>query len=199
MLDRGLSIDHTTIYRWVQRYAPELEKRVRPHLRKGGISYRIDETYIKVKGKWHYLYRAIDSYGDTIDFMFSPRRNASAVFRFFRKMLGSCHSSKPKVISTDKNSAYLPAFKALKKFNLIDLRSKFRQKRYLNNIIEQDHRFIKKLVKAGLWFKSPPSARRTLQGYEAMHMIRKGQISKIQVNNVQNQGRFIKSLFGATA
>ncbi len=94
-------------------------------------------------------------------------------------MLGSCHSSKPKVISTDKNRAYPPAFKALKKFNLIDLKSKFREKRYLNNIIEQDHRFIKKLVKAGLWFKSPPTAWRTLQGYESMHMIRKGQVSKI--------------------
>ncbi len=80
MLDRGLSIDHTTIlYRWVQRYAPELEKRVRPHLRRGGISYRIDETYIKVKGKWHYLYRDIDSYGDTIDFMFSLKRNSQNV------------------------------------------------------------------------------------------------------------------------
>ncbi len=144
------------------------------------------------------MYRAIDSYGDTIDFMFSPRRNASAVFRFFRRMLGSCHSSKPKVISTDKNSAYLPAFKALKKFNLIDLRSKFRQRRYLNNIIEQDHRFIKKLVKAG-WFKSLPIAQRTLQGCETMHIIRKGQISRIQINNVKNQGEFINSLFEVTA
>jgi transposase-like protein len=131
--------------------------------------------------------------------MFSSVRNASAVFRFFRKMLGSCHSSKPKVISADNNRAYLPAFRTLKKYNLIDLRAKFRQRRYLNNIIEQDHRFIKKLVKAGLWFKSLPSAEKTLQGYEAMHMIRKGQISKIQINNVKNQCEFINSLFGIAA
>ncbi len=141
----------------------------------------------------------MDSYGDTIDFMFSPKRNANVVLRFFRKMLGSCHSSKPKVISTDKNNAYPPAYKALKKFNLIDLRSKFRQKRYLNNIIEQDHRFIKKLVKTRLWFKSPTAARKTLQGYEPTHMVRKGQISKIQINNIQKQGKFINALFGVAA
>ncbi len=199
MMDRGLKVDHTTIYRWVQSYAPELEKKIRPHLRKGGISYRIDETYIKVKGIWHYLYRAIDSYGDTIDFMLSPKRNAGAVFRFFRKMLGSCHSSKPKVISADKNKAYPPAFKGLRLANLIDNYSKFRQKKYLNNVIEQDHRFIKKLVKAGLWFKSPSTAWKTLQGYEAMHMIRKGQISKIVKNNIQNQSEFINSLLGVAA
>jgi transposase-like protein len=135
------------------------------------------------------LYRAIDSYGDTIDFMLSLRRNAKAVFYFFRKMLGSPHSSKPKVISTDKNSAYPPAFKVLKKFYLLDSSSTFRQKRYLNNIIEQDHRFIKKLVNASLWFKSPPSAWRTLQGYETMHMIRKGQVNKAE--SIQNQAKFI--------
>jgi IS6 family transposase len=199
MMDRGLKVDHTTIYRWVQRYVPELEKRTRPHLRKGGISYRVDETYIKIKGIWHYLYRAIDSYGDTIDFMLSSKRNAGAAFRFFRKMLGSCHSSKPKIISVDKNSAYPLAFKALKKFHVLDSTSNFRQKKYLNNIIEQDHRFIKKLVKAGLWFKSPPSAWKTLQGYETMHMIRKGQISKILKNNIQNQAKFINSIFGVAA
>ena len=180
MMDRGLKVDHTTIYHWVQRYAPELEKRTRPHLRKRGIFYRIDETYIKIKGIWYYLYRAINSYEDTIDFLLYPKRNARAVFSFFRKMLGSCHSSKPKIISVDKNSAYPLAFKALKKFHVLDSLSNFRQKKYLNNIIEQEHRFIKKIVKAGLWFKSSPLAWKTLQGYETMHMIRKGQISKIQ-------------------
>ena len=87
MNERGLSVDHTTIYRWVQAYAPELEKRIRPHLRLTNDSYRVDETYIKVKGAWKYLYRAVDSTGQTIDFMLSARRDKRAAKRFFRKML----------------------------------------------------------------------------------------------------------------
>ena len=87
MNERGLLVDHTTIYRWVQGYAPELEKRCRPHLRPTNDSYRVDETYVKIKGKWYYLYRAVDSTGQTIDFMLSAKRDARAAKRFFRKML----------------------------------------------------------------------------------------------------------------
>jgi transposase, IS6 family len=87
MNERGLSLDHTTIYRWVQAYAPELEKRIRPHLRPTNDSYRVDETYVKIKGEWKSLYRAVDSTGQTIDFMLSAKRDARAAKRFFRKML----------------------------------------------------------------------------------------------------------------
>jgi transposase, IS6 family len=105
MDERGLSLDHTTIYRWVQAYAPELEKRIRSHLRLANGSYRVDETYIKVKGAWKYLYRAVDSTGQTIDFMLSARRDKRAAKRFFRKMLKTAKRQSPRVINVDKNQA----------------------------------------------------------------------------------------------
>src|SRR5262245_60791813 len=107
--ERGLSLDHTTIYRWVQAYTPEPEKRIRPHLRPINDSYRVDETYIKVKGAWKYLYRAVDSTGQTIDFLLSAKREARAAKRFFRKMLKAASHSYPRVINVDKNPAYPPA------------------------------------------------------------------------------------------
>src|SRR5262249_58284038 len=106
MNERGLAVDHTTIYRWVQAYAPELEKRIRPHLRFTNDSYRVDETYIKIKGKWYYLYRAVDSTGQTIDFMLSAKRDTKAAKRFFRKMLKAPKHRSPRVINVDRNTAY---------------------------------------------------------------------------------------------
>lgn len=102
MRERGLSLDHTTIYRWVQRYAPELEKRCRPHLRQTTDSYRVDEAYIKIKGRWYYLYRAIDSTGQTIDFLLSAKRDARAAKRFFRQMLKGAPDQSPRVINVDR-------------------------------------------------------------------------------------------------
>src|SRR5947208_12680637 len=106
MRERGLSIDHTTIYRWVQRYAPELETRCRPHLKATNDSWRVDETYIKVKKVWMYLYRAVDSEGNTLDFFFSPTRDAHAAKQFFLKALAASHTTEPRVINVDKNAAY---------------------------------------------------------------------------------------------
>ena len=109
MLERGLTVDHTTVYRWVQAYAPELDKRCRSHLRPTNDSWRVDETYIEVKGKWKYLYRAVDSEGNTLDFMLSAKRDAQAAKRFFRKALKATHNQEPRVINVDKNAAYPPA------------------------------------------------------------------------------------------
>jgi transposase, IS6 family len=106
MRERGLSIDHTTIYRWVQRYAPELETRCRPHLKATNGSWRVDETYLKVKKVWMYLYRAVDSEGNTLEFLLSPKRDGEAAKRFFAKMLAVPHTSTPRVITVDKNAAY---------------------------------------------------------------------------------------------
>jgi transposase, IS6 family len=106
MRERGLSVDHTTIYRWVQAYAPELEKRIRPHLSLTNDSYRVDETYVKIKGAWKYLYRAVDSTRQTIDFMSSAKRDARAAKRFICKMLKTPSHSSPRVINVDKNQAY---------------------------------------------------------------------------------------------
>jgi len=170
MNERGLSLDHTTIYRWVQAYALELEKRIRPHLRLANDSYRVDETYVKIKGKWSYLYRAVDSTGQTIDFMLSARRDKRAAKRFFRKTLKTAKRQSPRIINVDKNQAYPPAIEELKNEGVLATSSQLRQCKYLNNILEQDHRFIKRRVNAGLGFSSFKTAHRTIKGYEAMRL-----------------------------
>jgi len=111
MIERDLHVDHTTIYRWVQHYAPELEKRCRPHLRVTNDSWRVDETYVKVKKVWMYPYRAVDSQGNTLEFLLSPTRNAQAAKRFFSKALTAPYSSTSRVITVNKNAAYPKAFK----------------------------------------------------------------------------------------
>src|SRR5947207_5867265 len=180
MAERGLAVDHTTIYRWVQRYAPELDKRCRPHLKACNDSWKVDETYIKVRKNWMYLYRAVDSEGNTLEFLLSPTRDAEAAETFFSKTLAASHTTTPRVITVDKNVAYLKALKELKAEGALPDRCELRQVKYLNNIVEQDHRFIKRRVKPGLGFFSPETAGNTLQGYEVMHMIRKGQMRGVE-------------------
>jgi IS6 family transposase len=185
MCERGLSIDHTTIFRWVQRYAPEINKRIRPHLKLVGASYRVDETYIKVGEQCKYLYRAIDSRGNTIEFMLSAKRDVSAAKRFFKKMMRADHRRLPFTISVDKNAAYPEAFTTSQNEKVLPHDCKLRRVKYLNNIIEQDHRFIKKKVRACLGYRSFDTAERTLQGVEAMNMIRKGQLKRIGRDDMQ--------------
>ncbi len=196
MAERGLGVDHTTIYRWVQSYAPELEKRCRPHLNLTNDSWRVDETYIKVKGEWMYLYRAVDSAGNTLEFLLSETRDTQAAKRFFSKALGACHTTTPRVINVDKNPAYPSALDELKSVGTLPPGCELRPVKYLNNLIEQDHRFIKRRVKPGLGFYSSQTAWRTLQGYETMHMIRKGQV---QAGGIQDQAKFVDGLFGLAA
>jgi transposase, IS6 family len=196
MAERGLSVDHTTIYRWVQRYAPELEKRCRPHLKGTTDSWRVDETYGKIKGVWMYLYRAVDSERNTLEFLLSATRDAQAAKRFLAKALGACHTALPRVITVDKNAAYPKVVKELKAAGALALSCELRQSKYLNNLIEQDHRFIKRLVKPRMGFFSFETAWRTLQGYETMNMIRKGQMQGGQKRDSSRQAAFIAELFG---
>lgn len=190
---------HTTIYRWVQRYSPELERRCRPHLTATNDSWRVDETYVKVKGTWIYLYRAVDSAGNTLEFLLSPTRDAEAAKQFFQKTLQAAHTVIPRVITVDKNAAYPKALSEMKAEGILPLSSELRQVKYLNNIIEQDHRFLKRLVKPGLGFFSFATAWRTLQGYETMHMIRKGQVKGVNKGANACQAKFIAWLFGVAA
>jgi IS6 family transposase len=187
MHERGVSVDHTTVFRWVQRYAPELERRCRPLLKATNDSYRVDETYIKIKKQWSYLYRAVDSTGATLDFMLSATRDADAAERFFRQMLQVAHTRTPRVITVDKNPTYPLAFEALQHDGSLPETCLLRQCKYLNNVVEQDHRFIKRRVGPGLGFGAFATARRTIQGYEAMHMIRKGQLEGITTRDVLAQ------------
>ncbi|AIK35531.1 integrase core domain protein (plasmid) [Bacillus pseudomycoides] len=165
----------------VHRYGSELDKRIRRHLKKINDSWRVDETYIKVKGKWMYLYRAVDSEGNTVDFYLSKNRKAKSAKHFFKKALASCHTSKPRVLTVDKNPAYPKAVKQSQKAGDLPLGLQLRQIKYLNNMGEQDHRFIKKRVRYMLGFQSFQTAGKTLAGIEVMHMIRKGQTLQGQV------------------
>ena len=196
MRERGVIVDHTSIYRWVQHYAPELEKRCRPHLNPTNDSYRVDETYIKVKGRWKYLYRAVDSAGNTIDFLLCAKRDTKAATRFFRKALKAHHSASPRVINVDQNAAYPGAFAVLQDEKQVPQRCQLRSSKYLNNIVEQDHRFIKRRTRPGLGFWSFHTAWRTLRGYEIMHMIRKGQLRGAERGDIVSQNHLIAEAFG---
>lgn len=194
--ERGVEVDHSTINRWVLKYAPELDKRIRPHVRSTNDSWRVDETYIKVKGQWKYLYRAVDSQGNTLDFLLCAKRDASAAERFLRKTLKAAHTQEPRVINVDKNAAYPPAVDDLKADEQLPETTELRQVKYLNNRVEQDHRFIKRLTKPAMGFGSFNTARRTLRGIEAMNMVRKGQVQGVEKGDVRAQVELVSQLFG---
>ena len=199
MAERGVEVDHSTLNRWVLKFAPELDKRIRPFLNPTNDSWRVDETYIEVKGAWKYLYRAVDSMGNPLDFMLSAKRDGKAAARFFRKVLKATHTQTPSVITVDKKAAYPVAVEALKGDETLAAQTEYRQSKDLNNIIEQDHRNIKRLTKPMMGFGSFNSARRTLSGIEAMSMIRKGQVKGVSKGDRVSQAKFIEELFGISA
>ena len=197
--ERGIDVDHTTIYRWVQHYAPELRKRLlwhtRPHL---GGNWQVDETYIKVKGKWMYLYRAIDSRGRTIDFYLSQTRNTKAAKLFLGKALKAIKKyDHPRVINTDKAPAYGVAIQELKAEGKLSSKVEHRQVKCLNNKLEADHGKLKRLIKPTLGFKSRKTAYATLKGFETMRMLKKGQGQHFQIQEgIRGEVRLIESAFG---
>lgn len=157
----------------------------------------MDETYSKIKKQWYYLYRAVDSTGATLDFMLSATRDAAA--RFFWKVLDASHMTLPRVINVDKNAAYPLAFDVLQHDGTLPESCQLRQCKYLNNMIEQDHRFMKRRVNPGLGFGTFATAQRTIQGYEVMHMLRKGQLGGLTKGDVFTQNRVINQLVGLAA
>jgi transposase, IS6 family len=199
MAERGLSVDHSTIGRWVLRYAPELYKRIRREVRPPNRSWRVDETYIRVAGKWTYLYRAVDSAGETIDFMLSPRRDAIAAKHFLQLALWRTGQIRPRVINVDGHAAYPQAIAEFKASGELGRRCRCRPVAYLNNVLEQDHRFVKKRITASQGFRSVDGAIRTIAGYEAMNMIRKGQVRWLAKGDVVGQVRFIEQAFEIAA
>jgi len=172
MEERGVFVDHSSINRWAIRFLPLLEEVFRKHKRAVGASWRMDETYIKVKGAWKYLYRAVDKDGKTVDFLLTARRDKAAALRFFEKAMKA--SGVPEKVTMDKsgaNKAAMDEINGSRETPVI-----VRQVKYLNNIVEQDHRAIKRVTKPMLNFKSFRAARNILAGIELMHMIRKGQL-----------------------
>src|SRR5215468_7026992 len=196
LIERGLPVDHTTIWRWVQRYAPELNKRCRRELKPTNGSWRVDETYLCVAGDWTYLYRAVDSSGATIDFWLSAQRDAAAAKLFFQRALRASGHPRPRVINVDGNPSYPKVVTELKRERKLGRRCRCRTCPYLNNNLEQDHRAIKRRVKASQGFRSFDGAWRTIQGYEVLHMIRKGQVRWLPKGDVLGQIQFIRETLG---
>ena len=199
MGERGLSVDHSTVWRWVQRYAPEINKRMRPHLKLAGASYRVDETYVKVGKSWKYLYRALDKEGQTIEFMLSAKRDISAAKRFFKKMMRADHRRLPFSISTDKHASYPQDFTSSQDEKVLPSDCKLRRVKYLNNVVEQDHRFIRRKWRAMQCFRSFHTAERTIEGIETLHMMHKGQVKRLGGRDAAGHAQFVASLFQVAA
>src|SRR5918995_6081842 len=172
MEERGVEVDHATINRWVIKYSPQLEEQFHRRKRPVWVSWHMDETYIKVKGEWKYLYRAVDKYGKTIDFLLTEQRDEEAAKGFLTKAIRR-HCT-PEKITIDGSAANAAAIKSYNEDHgtSIDIR----QVKYLNNIVEQDHRGVKRVTRPMLGFKSFDAAQDTLVGIELMHMIKKRQL-----------------------
>jgi transposase-like protein len=180
MAERGLSLAHTTILRWVQRYAPEFVKRWNRFSLPAGHSWRVDETYVKIRGQWRYLYRAVDRAGKTVDFRLSAKRDVMAAKAFFKQAIKS-HGSVPRTITLDGYAASHRAVREMKSDGLLPITTRLRSSKYLNNLIEQDHRNIKSRVNVMLGFKRFRNAAAIIAGTELMHRIRKVQFD-LQIN-----------------
>jgi putative transposase len=172
MAERGVAVDHSTLNRWVIKYAPEFEKAFRRRQRPVGRSWRLDETYVKIKGKWAYLYRAVDKEGQTIDFLLTPTRDRDAAMAFLRK--ATRNQGLPEKITIDQSGANTAAIKRYNRTHKTAII--IRHSKYLNNRVEQDHRAVKRLTHPMLGFKSFWAACCTIAGIEVMHAIRKGQL-----------------------
>ena len=178
LAERGVCVDHATLNRWVVRYSPQIATQAQMRKRPTASSWRVDETYIKVRGKWTYLYRAVDRNGQTLDFLLSERRDLAAARRFFKKAITT--NGTPEKVVIDKsgaNRAGLHAVNTILKFTGAGDMIEIRQVKYLNNILEQDHRFIKRITKPMMGFKAFHSASATIAGIEVAHMIRKNQFT----------------------
>jgi putative transposase len=172
MLERGVHVDHSTINRWVGKYSPQLEEAFHRRKRPVWISWRMDETYIKVKGQWRYLYRAVDKHGQTIDFLLTEHRDTEAALRFLKKAIRRNGLPETMTIDgSDANAAAIKRYNEEQGTNII-----IRQMKYLNNVVEQDHRGVKRITRPMLGFKSFAAAQDTLVGIELMHMIKKRQL-----------------------
>jgi putative transposase len=172
MQERGVSVDHSTVNRWVVKYSPHLEEAFHRRKRPVWLSWRMDETYIKVKGQWRYLFRAVDQTGQTIDFLLTEERNEQAAKRFLTKAIR--RHGVPEKITIDGSEANAAAIRGYNEAHGTAII--IRQVKYLNNVVEQDHRAVKRVTRPMLGFKAFETAQGTLVGIELMHMIKKGQM-----------------------
>jgi transposase-like protein len=198
MQECGVAVDPSTIFRWVQRYAPEIERRIRPYQGPRSGSWRVDETYVRVRGNWKYLFRAIDKHGQLIAFMLSDRRNTNAAYRFLRKAIQVMSHSPPSSITTDKLASYPKAILRLQNEGLLSKDVEHRTSKYLNNILEADHGALKRMIRPTRGFKTMKTAAATLAGFENMRMIRRGHCI-LRKRRATGEIRFVHQIFGLAA
>ncbi|MBA3571334.1 MAG: IS6 family transposase [Pyrinomonadaceae bacterium] len=192
LAERGVTLVHTTVMRWVQSYVPVFEKQWKKYARPTGSSWRVDETYIKVKGRWTYLYRAVDKQGRTIDFLLSEKRDMAAAKRFFIKAIQN--NEAPEKITLDGYEASHTAVSELKAEGVLSAGVEVRTSKYLNNLIEQDHRRVKQRYYPMLGFKNFNNAAVTLSGIELVQKIRKGQFN---TSSISHAGAGVPQVWGA--
>ena len=198
MSERGVAVDPSTIFRWVQRYAPEIKKRVRLYQGPRSGSWRVDETYVRVGGRWKYLFRAVDKHGRLIAFMLSDRRNTNAAYRFLRKAIKVMSHYPPSSITTDKLASYPKAILRLQNEGLLPNDVVHRTSKYLNKILEADHGALKRVIRPTRGFQTMRTAAATLTGFEIMRMIRRGHYNKRGCRGI-GEIRLINQLFGLAA
>ena len=187
--ERGVNVDHSTINRWVIKYSPQLEAEFHRRKRQVWTSWRMDETYIRVKGKWKYFYRAVDKFGKTIDFLLTEQRDEKAARNFLNKAIGR-HGGVPEKITIDGSAANEAAIKSYNEEHGTSI--EIRKAKYLNNIVEQDHRGVKRITRPMLGFKSYEAAQATLTGIELVRMLRKGQLNGEELEGLSVAEQFNK-------
>ncbi|WP_262300351.1 IS6 family transposase [Microvirga sesbaniae] len=198
MQERGVKVDPSTLFRWVQRYAPEIKKRMRPYKGHRSGSWRVDETYVRVGGRWRYLFRAVDKHGRLIASMLASRRDTGAAYRFLRKALRAVSDYPPSAITTDKLASYPKAIRRLQNEGLLPQDVEHRTSKYLNNILEADHGALKRVIRPTRGFQTMKTAAATPMGFETMRMIRRGHYNK-QGCRATGEVRLFNQLFGLAA
>ena len=197
MAERGLSVDHTTIWRWVQVYGPEVYRRLNGEIKRKSSTWHMDETFVRIAGRWMYLFRAVDSGGQTVDFYLSATRDREAAKIFLKRALANPDNRPPHVFARDGLRSYPAALRELQSEGRLHGCCRQRTRRYCNNRIESDHRHIKRRLRAMQGPRTPTTAWRVIQGIEAMQMIRKGQVLGITRHNLFGQAWVVGALLHA--
>ena len=196
MAERGLSVDHTTVWRWTQRYAPEVQRRLRGQVKPKSSTRHMDETFVRIAGRWMYLFRAVDSGGQTVDFYLSETRDREAAKCFLKQALANPDNRVPHVFARDRLRSYPAAIRELQQEGQLRHGCRHRTRRYSNNRIESDHRHIKRRLRSMHGPRSLATACAVLAGIEAVQMIRKGQVLGITKKNLHGQAWVFGNLLG---
>ena len=198
MSERGVSVSPSTIFCWVQRYAREIGRRIQPYQGPRSGSWRVDETYVRVGGRWRYLFRAVDKHGRLIASMLSGRRDTGAAYRFLRTALRAVSDHPPSSITTDKLASYPKAILRLQNEGLLPIDVVHRTSKYLNNILEADHGALKRVIRPTRGFQTIKTATATLMGFEIMRMIHRGHCIRRE-RRATGEIRLINQLFDLAA